>query len=76
MISRIHLRHLITKHRNLLSDPPKKSRSSPETERVCFFQISYYTHVVLGITMDGRKDIMGVWIVEHESRKFGAECAE
>ena len=27
-------------------------------------------YVVLGITMDGRKDILGVWIGEHESRKF------
>ena len=26
--------------------------------------------VVLGITMDGRKDILGVWIGEHESSKF------
>ena len=28
-------------------------------------------YLVLGITMDGRKDILGVWIGEHESRKFG-----
>ena len=27
-------------------------------------------YVVLGITMDGRKDILGVWIGEHESSKF------
>ena len=27
-------------------------------------------YVVLGITMEGRKDILGVWIGEHESRKF------
>ena len=27
-------------------------------------------YVILGITMDGRKDIMVVWIGEHESRKF------
>ena len=27
-------------------------------------------HVVLGITMDGRKDILGVWIGKHESSKF------
>ena len=27
-------------------------------------------YVVLGITMDGRKDILGVWIGEHESGKF------
>lgn len=27
-------------------------------------------YVVLGISMDGRKDILGVWIGEHESSKF------
>ena len=27
-------------------------------------------YVILGITMDGRKDILGVWIGEHESSKF------
>ena len=27
-------------------------------------------YVVLGITMDGQKDILGVWIGEHESSKF------
>ena len=27
-------------------------------------------YVVFGITMDGRKDILGVWIGEHESSKF------
>ena len=27
-------------------------------------------YVVLGITMDGRKDILGVWIGEYESSKF------
>ena len=27
-------------------------------------------YVVLGITMDGTKDILGVWIGEHESSKF------
>ena len=27
-------------------------------------------YVVLGITMDGRKDILGVWTGEHESSKF------
>ena len=27
-------------------------------------------YVVLGITMEGRKDILGVWIGEHESSKF------
>ena len=27
-------------------------------------------YVVLGITMDGRKDILGVWIGEHETSKF------
>ncbi len=27
-------------------------------------------YVVLGITMDGMKDILGVWIGEHESSKF------
>ena len=26
--------------------------------------------MVLGITMDGTKDILGVWIGEHESSKF------
>lgn len=28
------------------------------------------TYVVLGITMEGRTDILGVWIGEHESSKF------
>lgn len=28
------------------------------------------TYVVLDITMDGRKDILRVWIGEHESSKF------
>ncbi len=27
-------------------------------------------YVVLGVTMDGREDILGVWIGEHESGKF------
>ena len=27
-------------------------------------------YVVLGITMDGRKDILGVWMIAHESSKF------
>ena len=27
-------------------------------------------YVVLGITMDGNKDILGIWIGEHESSKF------
>ena len=27
-------------------------------------------YVVLGITMEGRKDILGIWIGEHESSKF------
>ncbi|MDN0034026.1 IS256 family transposase, partial [Oscillibacter valericigenes] len=27
-------------------------------------------YVVLGITMDGRKDILGIWIGEHENGKF------
>ena len=27
-------------------------------------------YVVLGITMDGKKDILGMWIGEHESSKF------
>ena len=27
----------------------------------------YVTYVVLGITMDGGKDILGVWIGEHEN---------
>ena len=27
-------------------------------------------HVALGVTMDGTKDILGVWIGEHESSKF------
>lgn len=26
--------------------------------------------VVLGINMEGRKDILGIWIGEHESSKF------
>lgn len=30
-------------------------------------------YVVLGITMDGTKDILGVWIGEHESSKFGLD---
>ena len=33
-------------------------------------------YVVLGITMDGRKDILGVWIGEHESSKFAQAHAE
>lgn len=31
---------------------------------------SRFLDVVLGIPMDGRKDILGVWIGEHESSKF------
>ncbi len=27
-------------------------------------------YVVLGVTMDGRKDILGIWIGEHENGKF------
>lgn len=27
-------------------------------------------YVVLGVTMDGQKDILGVWIGEHENSKF------
>lgn len=27
-------------------------------------------YVALGVTMDGRKDILGVWIGEHENSKF------
>ncbi len=27
-------------------------------------------YVVLGVTMDGTKAILGVWIGEHESSKF------
>ena len=27
-------------------------------------------YVVLGITMEGRKDILSVWIGEHETSKF------
>ena len=27
-------------------------------------------YVVLGVTMDGRKDILGVWIGERENSKF------
>lgn len=27
-------------------------------------------YVVLGIQMDGKKDILGVWIGKHESGKF------
>ena len=32
--------------------------------------ITKAAYVVLGITMEGRKDILGVWIGEHESSKF------
>ena len=32
--------------------------------------ITKAAYVVLGITTDGRKDILGVWIGEHESSKF------
>lgn len=32
--------------------------------------ITKAAYVVLGIQMDGRKDILGVWIVENESAKF------
>ena len=32
--------------------------------------ITKAAYVVLGITIDGRKDILGVWIGEHESSKF------
>lgn len=32
--------------------------------------ITKAAYVVLGITMDGRKDILGVWIGEHETSKF------
>lgn len=32
--------------------------------------ITKAAYVVLGITMDGRKDILSVWIGEHESSKF------
>ena len=32
--------------------------------------ITKAAHVVLGIQLDGRKDILGVWIGEHESAKF------
>ena len=32
--------------------------------------ITKAAYVVLGITMDGKKDILGVWIGEHESSKF------
>lgn len=32
--------------------------------------ITKAAYVVLGITMDGNKDILGVWIGEHESSKF------
>ena len=28
-------------------------------------------YVVPGISKEGRKDILGVWIVEHVSSKFG-----
>ena len=27
-------------------------------------------YVILGITLDGKKDILGVWIGEHESSKL------
>lgn len=32
--------------------------------------ITKAAYVVLGVTMDGRKDILGIWIGEHESSKF------
>jgi transposase-like protein len=32
--------------------------------------ITKAAYIVLGITMDGNKDILGVWIGEHESSKF------
>lgn len=32
--------------------------------------ITKTAYVVLGITLDGKKDILGVWIGEHESSKF------
>ena len=32
--------------------------------------ITKAAYVVLGIQMDGRKDILGVWIGENESAKF------
>ena len=32
--------------------------------------ITKAAYVVLGITLDGQKDILGVWIGEHESSKF------
>lgn len=31
-------------------------------------------YVVLGITMDGRKDILGVWIGERKAVNFGLMC--
>ena len=33
--------------------------------------ITKAAYVVLGIWLDGYKDILGVWIVENESTKFG-----
>ena len=32
--------------------------------------ITKAAYVVLGINLDGQKDILGIWIVEHESSKF------
>lgn len=32
-------------------------------------------YVVLGINTDGRKDILGIWIGQHESAKFWAGCS-
>ena len=32
--------------------------------------VSKAAYVMLGISIDGRKDILGVWIGEHESSKF------
>lgn len=32
--------------------------------------ITKAAYVVLGVTQDGRKDILGIWIGEHESSKF------
>jgi len=37
-------------------------------ENHCY--VTKAAYVVLGINMDGRKDILGIWIGEHESAKF------
>ena len=38
--------------------------------RIIFYRYEYQSYVVLGINMEGCKDILGIWIGEHESAKF------